>query len=185
MALFPGTYNISVSGNFMDYWADTWTQFRINYYSVAQDLSISSDISLDIPITAYILTGRVTDTNGIGIPDVEVEAPWSGSCTSLVRKTSAEPGSVGMYKLYLLPGTYSLRIKPPSGTRFGATTIEVNISGDTTKDIVLEEQNLLQGTVTLNGVPATPEPGWWIDEQEILGRQASRFIRIPGPGFLR
>ena len=184
MALFPGTYNVQLNYWFSEEtWDGNWTYFSIYGHPVAENLSISGDTTLDIPLTVYTLTGRVVDTNGIGVPDVEVSTGWWNPQYSSSTRTSAD----GSYKLYLLSGTYSLQINPPSGTRFAATSIEVDISGNATQDIVLEEQFLLSGTVTVNGVPVQiddmPPTNWGeVSATEISGANQGNSVNIPDGG---
>jgi len=166
MPLFPGTYNVWVQGTIYDYWGGTYTSFNIPLgYQAAQNLVISDAATLNIPITTYKLTGRVMDTNGQGIPNamLSVSSEWSPYWTS--SSVSAADGS---YKLFVYPGTYTIGVRPPDGTLFGVTMIRVDISGDSARDITLEEQLLLSGTVTINGVPVN---GCQVSAWEASGAQ--------------
>ncbi len=149
MALFPGTYNISV-----DYWIrESWHGTRINFGSWgcagAQNISISADTVQNIDMTLHTLTGTVKDADGNPVPDVDLSY-GNGSAT-----TSAEAGFEGAYKLYFLAGTYNLTAKPPAGTRFCPISVVADIPG-TAPPITLQNQPLLSGTVSVNGIAVQP-----------------------------
>jgi hypothetical protein len=57
----------------------------------------------------------------------------------------------GLFELYLVLGTYNLQIKPPSGTRYTSTNIEIILSGDVSQDITLEKQLLLTELTAVDG----------------------------------
>ena len=153
IALTPGTYDVQLGYGITKCFGETntWgsclgitTNCSINYIA-AQNLAIDQDTTLNIPIALYTLTGKVTDPKGIGIPDVQVKAKSSDTTSNT---TTTDDGS---YILYVLPGTYDLSLIPPQDTRFTPTELNVSVSGNTTRDIVLEEQFLLQGTITIDG----------------------------------
>jgi|GEM_PF-1784339 len=160
MVLFSGTYNISVDYGFGESWHGTGISFGSWGYPGPENLPIGEDTPQDIDLPLHTLTGKVTDTGGNPLPNVQLSyfGPCNnGSTTNGSTKTSAEAGFEGTYKLYFLPGTYSLEVKPPAGTRFGPVTMEVNVPG-TAPSIELQEQSLfsLSGTITINGVPIQP-----------------------------
>ena len=143
MTLFPGTYRIGVEGSYVDHWGGTSTSFSLPVgYPGAQNLVMNGDAVLNVAIPVDTLTGRVVDTNGQGIPNATasmtpinwnpLDMPfWSSSTVSAAD---------GSYKLFILPGTSSIEVTPPSGTRSGGETIQVDISGDSAQDITLGEQ---------------------------------------------
>ena len=161
MALFPGTYDISIVGSLSEQIIDEYTYFSIyeNYvspdvsegYVIDENVTIEGDQTRDYQINLHELTGVVTDTNGVPIPGVDLTSNTS-SVAYCSTKTSADPGSVGMYKLYFLPGDYELKIDPPDGSRFGKTSMQVTITGNQSLNIVLDELNLLTGMVS--GIPS-------------------------------
>jgi len=112
MALFPGTYNISVDYWFGESLNGTWINFGSYGYPGPNKLSISADTVQNIDIPLHTLTGTVTDTHGNPVPDVELS--YSGSYGYGSAKTSAEAGLEGVYRLYFLPGTYSLKVACPT-----------------------------------------------------------------------
>ncbi len=131
MALFPGTYNVSLYHYFSESWDGTYTGFETLNYQAAQNLTISADTTLDIPVVLYTLTGRVTDTNGQGVSNVALNT-WGMQCSSWTN-TSAD----GSYKLFLLPGTYSIQITPPPALFPPFEVKKVHITGDSSRNIVL------------------------------------------------
>ena len=145
MALFSGTYNISVDYWFGESWHGTWINFNTWDYPGPQNLSISADVSKNIDIVLHSLIGTVKDTDGNPVSDVELSYSLGSTATS------AEAGFEGVYKLYFLPGTYSLQVNPPAGTRFCPITVETNIPGEAPA-IELRKQRLLSGTVSVSGV---------------------------------
>ena len=152
IALFPGTYDLRVTGYLPDIINGQYSQFGTygEGYPFIANVVISEDTTRNISLPVYEMTGIVTDASGNPIPNVKLEynqyPVWGNTITS------SEPSSVGTYKLYFVPGTYNLTIAPPAGTRFSTIQRTITISGNQTLTIVLEAQNLLSGTIS--GVPA-------------------------------
>jgi hypothetical protein len=135
MALSPGTYNISV-----DYWfGEDWHGTSINYgswgYPGARNLSVTTDISQDIDIPLHVLSGTVKDISGNPVSDVQLN--YSGPYSNGTIKTSAEAGFEGTYKLYFLPGTYSVQVNAPPALYPPFQVKRVTIIEDATRNIVL------------------------------------------------
>ena len=161
MALFPGTYNLKLYVH-IGKWDSLLGRYvnllYVNGYIIESEIVISSDTNLDLPIPIHVLSGRITDESGTGIPDVYLSAsPATPNVASVWSYTYSrnETGSEGNYSMYLVPETYSLDIFPPTGTRFAVTAVDISIDGNNQRDIVLEEQPLLSGMIT--GIPADPE----------------------------
>ena len=157
MALFTGTYDLRVTGGFSDNLNGQYTSLGLYDagYPLVEDVVITGDTNRNIALPIYGLTGVITDTEGTPIRNVRLEYNQSPGYGNTI--TSSELGSEGTYKIYFVPGTYTLTITPPAGTRFSATTRQVTISGSQGLDIELEAQNLLSGTIS--GVPAISAGG--------------------------
>lgn len=142
MALFTGTYNISVD---LSVWEDN-ISFSSWGYPGPHDLPIDADKVQDIEMPLQALIGRVEDEEGKGVAGVDLR----------YSNGTARSDSVGEYKLYFLPGTYSLEANPPAGTRFGPAALEVVVPGSLST-IVLQTWPLLSGKITVNGAAIQPE----------------------------
>jgi hypothetical protein len=131
MALFPGTYNISVDCWFGESWHGIWINFGSWGYPGHQNLTIGADTARSIDIPLHALTGTVKD--GGGNPVAAVDLSYSQGSTT----TSAEAGFEGAYKLYFLPGTYDLQVSAPPALFPPFEVERLNIAGDSSRDIVL------------------------------------------------
>ncbi len=108
-------------------------------------IDISSDLTLDFTLdTGFVVSGRVTDPDGNGIPHVGINGR-DESGENFGRGTD----EVGFYSLALPPGTYELEAYPPPGSGFIPNHLEgVEVSGDLTLDIPLDRGITLKGSVT-------------------------------------
>ena len=146
MALFPGTYNFSavgylsgaINGEYSNFGIqETWVyENAYEGFVIDENVAISSDQTRNFTFPIFTLTGVVTDTNGVPIPGVKLRYnAWSigyGDTT-----TSSEPGKEGTYKLYFVPGTYSLIVSAPPGLYPPFEIKKLHILDDTVRNIVL------------------------------------------------
>ena len=140
LALFPGTYDLQVHIR-IDKWVSESDQNYLGVwnYTIERDIVISDDTDFDIFVPIYVLSGRVTDESGAGVPGVRLETDLYNDPYSIVAYTYSldEPGSEGAFTMYLLPETYESTINPPPHL-FPTFAIEkLHILGDTERDIVL------------------------------------------------
>jgi hypothetical protein len=150
MALFPGTYKV---------YAQTYHSYPSGSYYIStpsQTITISANATLDIQVPSYELyhlTGKVSDTNGVGLANISVQANDStGTCQSYTTTDNS-----GSYDALLIGGTYSLYFRPPQDSIFLEKRVNnVSIYNDTTQNISLNSsEHGLSGTLTYaDGSPA-------------------------------
>lgn len=112
MALFPGDYEV---------YAQLYMPYSQGYADVdtpRQNVIISNDNEiLNInppPYNIYHLAGKVVDTNGAGIANVEIRASENtGICQSYTTT-----GADGAFEILLAEGIYSLHFRPPANSGF-------------------------------------------------------------------
>lgn len=150
MALFPGTYKV---------YAQPYHSYPSGYYYIStpsQTITISANATLDIQVPSYELyhlTGKVSDTNGVGLANISVQAYDStGTCQSYTMTDDN-----GSYDALLIGGTYSLYFRPPQNSIFLEKRVNnVPIYSDTTQNISLNSsEHRLSGALTYaDGTPA-------------------------------
>jgi hypothetical protein len=150
MALFPGTYRVH---------ARVYYSYPSGSYYIStpsQTITISANATLDIQVPSYELyhlTGKVTDTNGVGLANISLQAYDSaGTCQSYT--TTDDNGS---YDALLIGGTYTLYFRPPQDSIFLEKSVNnVPIYSDTTQNISLNSsEHRLSGALTYaDGSPA-------------------------------
>ena len=186
MALFPGTYNISTdysiweTSDDMNPMAD-YTWFSTSGYPSLQNFSISADTSHDIDIPLHSVNGTVTDINGQGIPDVQLSYSLHTSinCWGETR-TSGDPPAVGTYKLYFLPGTYSLQVNAPPSLYPPFQIKKLHISGDMIRDIVLSYDY----TILEEALDLVPEGlDLHLDVFDIIDQGSTKTYEVPLPAL--
>ena len=168
MALFPGNYNV---------YADVYTYYSQGYTRIrtqTQNITINQDSNLDIKELAYSLyhlTGKVMDTNGVGIANVAIRANHnSGDCYANITTNSD-----GTYDLLLLDGTYSLYFTPPADSTFLEEKIyNFQISENATHNVFLNSsEHTLSGI--LIDTNQNPASGWWVYANEVNGADYKYF----------
>ena len=168
MALFPGNYNV---------YAYVYTHYSQGYSQIrtqTQNITIDQDSNLDIKELAYSLyhlTGKVMDTNGVGIANVAIRANHnSGDCYANITTNSD-----GTYDLLLIDGTYSLYFTPPADSIFLEEKIyNFQISENATHNVFLNSsEHTLSGT--LIDTNQNPASGWWVYANEVNGADNKYF----------
>ena len=138
MALFNGTYDLGVTGYLNDFINGQYTSFGAYYsngYTLIEDLVIAGDTNQNVTLPIYELSGVVTDTDGNPIPNVRLEYCQPPACGDTT--TSLAPSYEGTYKLFFLPGTYSLKISAPP-TEYPPFEIKkLHILDNTVRTIIL------------------------------------------------
>lgn len=168
MALFPGNYN--VYAYVYTYYSQGSTRIRTQ----TQNITINQDSNLDIKELAYSLyhlTGKVMDTNGVGIANVAIRANHnSGDCYANITTNSD-----GTYDLLLLDGTYSLYFTPPADSTFLEEKIyDFQISENATHNVFLNSsEHTLSGI--LIDTNQNPASGWWVYANEVNGADYKHF----------
>ena len=131
----PGTYNVWVEGSYVDHWGGTSTSLNFPLgYPGPQNLVMSGDAT-----RRHICNDLYLDRQGDGYEraghskcrgkHIERGIPYWGSST-----VSAADGS---YKLFVLPGTYSIQVTAPPEQYPPFTIQRITFTGDTTREIVL------------------------------------------------
>lgn len=150
MALFPGTYRV---------YAQVYNSYPGGYYyfrTPYETLTINANATLNITVPSYELyhlTGKVTDANGVGLPNISVRAYNSNN----VYQSYATTNSDGTYDALVTPGTYYLYFVPPANSGFIQKYLyNIPIYNDYYQEVFLDsqEQYTLSGTLTdANGNP--------------------------------
>lgn len=172
MALFPGTYYVYAA--MYDYYSNGY----LYIYAQTQTIKINANTVLNIQVPfyqLYHLTGRVTNTKGIGLANVRINISGSNSGSYTITNSD------GSYDALIIEGSYTLEFVPPSGSRYAREVIyNFQVSGNTVKNISLSEQYLLSGTVKdTNGKPAQA----WIYAAEINGTNPGNYGWSNPQGF--
>jgi len=143
MALFPGTYRVYARVNY------SYPSGSYYVSTPSQTITISANATLNIQVPwyeLYHLTGKVSDTNGVGLANISVQAhDSSGTCQSYTTTDNS-----GNYDALLIGGTYSLYFRPPQNSIFLEKRVNnVPIYSDTTQNISLNSsEHRLSGTLT-------------------------------------
>jgi hypothetical protein len=163
-----GTYKMDLYGH----WA-----FGLNFpgapsffelQPVISNLEVSSNIVRDITIPFVTLSGKITDGNGVPVSGVELQqfGSWT-EATGTYYMNKNDPDGIksdasGNYKMLLFPHATDITVIPPANSGFAQTVYpNVSITGDTTRDFVLNSAITLSGVLRLpdgavvNGVEIT------------------------------
>jgi hypothetical protein len=136
--------------------------FSLNYalaidpsFNGSTTLVLGQDTVRDVVIQNRILSGTIRDTSGQPIPNVTVKGCLSNSSFSgmtwSICNTAPGPKSDanGFYRLTMFPGTTTLDVVPAQNSGFAQTTIQVDIQGDTARDLILQAPtHTIRGRVT-------------------------------------
>lgn len=134
--LLPGTYTVNVQ---QPPEVGEWPSRTI------EDVQITEDTTLDIALEAgVLLSGRVTDPEGGPVINASINIwdPVSG------QSGWGQTSSDGSYRIVLVPGTYAVNIQPPEGSGLASRIEGIELTVDTSLDVVLEPGFLLSGRVT-------------------------------------
>jgi hypothetical protein len=175
MALAPGNYRV---------YAYVYTTYGPGYTKYTrittpyQTVSVSGDTHFNIavpPHDFYHLTGKVTDINNIIQPNVKIEA-YDKSEICYGQTTTDTDGS---YELFLMPGTYSLRISAPPATYPPFEIKKLIVAGDSVRNIRLSlEYTLLEEALAL----LRPDLALALDVFDIIDQAAKLNYNIPVQG---
>lgn len=115
-------------------------------------LSVAGPTTLDVNLPVVRLTGRVTDSNGVGVPSVRVQSNNSSFQASPQLNTNSS-GTVfsdaqGRYSMLLLSGSGPLTVQPPGGSGFvNGTLSNFSITADLDQAIVLQRPDTMPPTI--------------------------------------
>jgi protocatechuate 3,4-dioxygenase beta subunit len=152
MALFPGTYRV---------YAYVYNSYSGGYYYLStpyETLTVNANTTLNIAVPSYELyhlTGKVSDANGVGLPNIRVYS--SGGVCQSYTTTSSD----GTYNALVIPGTYHLHFVPPDDSGFIQKYLyNIPIYNDYYQEVFLDsqEQYTLSGTIT--DASGNPLRGW-------------------------
>ena len=112
------------------------------------------------------LSGRVADTAGQAVSDARVELYRLPDGISTDKQ---DTDSSGAYRFSVPPGTYILQVQSPGPSV--SQEMELTLSTNTTRNVVLEIGVTLSGRVT--GPGGQPVPWAWVSVQNEAGQQIS------------
>jgi hypothetical protein len=140
----------------------------------ALNVPVSGLTTFDVNLPVVKLTGRVTDSNGVGVPSVRVQVSNSRSQAtpplSMNSNGTVFSDTVGRYSLLLLGGTGSLTVQPPSASGFvNGTLNNFTINGDLDQAIVLQRPDttpptIVSGPTVLHLSDTSVSIGWTTNE---------------------
>jgi hypothetical protein len=137
-------------------------------------LPVAGPTMLDVNLPVVRLTGRVTDSNGVGVPTVRVQS-FTSSFQASPQLNLNSSGTVfsdaqGRYSMLLLSGTGSLTVQPPAGSGFvNGTLSSFSISSDLDQAIVLQRPDttpptIVSGPTVLHLSDTSVSVGWTTNE---------------------
>ena len=154
MALFPGTYRVYVQ--VYNSYPGGYYYFRTPY----ETLTINANATLNITVPSYELyhlTGKVTDANGVGLPNISVRAYNSNN----IYQSYATTNSDGTYEALVTPGTYYLYFVPPANSGFLQKNLyNIPIYNDYYQEVSLDSQEQYTLSGTLTDTNGNPLRGW-------------------------
>ena len=112
------------------------------------------------------LSGRVTDSAGQAVSEARLEL---SRLPGWIWIDGQDPDANGAYRFAVPPGTYILQVKSPGPLI--AQEIELTLSTNTARTIVLESGVTLSGRVT--GPGGQPVPWAWLSVRNDAGQQIS------------
>ena len=122
-----------------------WTSFSIAGMNQTVNVTL---------LDGVIISGFMTDTNGVGIPNLDVNV--TDRNTGNVIETPGDNSDLtGFYDIVVPAGRYDIRYRPVMGEPLiPVDIIDVDIVNDTTINVVMQTAIILSGTVTdINGLP--------------------------------
>ena len=115
---------------------------------------------------AITLSGRVTDSAGQAVSGARLEL---SRLPGWVWVDGQDPDGNGAYRFSVPPGTYILQVQSPGPLI--AQEIELTLSTNTTRNIILETGVTLSGRAT--GPTGQPAPWAWVSVRDGAGQQVS------------
>jgi hypothetical protein len=112
-------------------------------------VNVQSNITLDVTLEfGKHLGGLVRDTLGMGIPDIDLNAFYESTGQAIIL-SGDNTDEFGNYDILVPTGLLRIVYRPVQGENLVPVELRnVNITGDTTIDVVLRAGFLLSGTVT-------------------------------------
>ena len=133
-----------------------WRGVQFDSVSVAGDAVLDAEL-----LQGLILNGRVQDTGGAPIFDIEVDLRDHSTGAKVFVANNSTDAS-GDYAVAVPAGTFQLRFSPPRGSRFVAETIDGFVMASDRKwDEQLESGHLVSFVVT--DTSGNPVPGVDVD----------------------
>ncbi|TGU74432.1 hypothetical protein E4633_02920 [Geomonas terrae] len=166
-----GTYRIDILGGAGVYDSGACDGYCIpsvpapqyfEYVSILSNLSVAGDMTQDITLPLVTLSGKCTDANGVAVAGVKITQAsrsvypepdnyqkYVSSFSNIPYFPVVESDASGNYVLGMIEGAgYSLTVTPPPGGAFSQSVVNnVNVSGPTKLDIILQRANYLSGVV--------------------------------------
>ncbi|HLL06252.1 MAG TPA: carboxypeptidase regulatory-like domain-containing protein, partial [Myxococcaceae bacterium] len=126
----PGTYNLSVEFS---------TQGFYGSQSIATERSITTSTQLNVTLGDIVLNGRVINSAGQPVPNVQVSGSTYGQST--YGNLYAYSGADGRFVVRILAGVYSsMQLSPSSGSPYATTVLpSETFSVSTSRDFVLSD----------------------------------------------
>ncbi len=112
---------------------------------------VTSNVTLDVTLQqGYFLTGFVTDTFGVGIPDIDLNVYDQASGNKLVTPGD-NTDATGFYEVVIPLGTFRLRWRAVNGEKLVPVELEnITVNGDTSVSISMLPGFFVSGTVVDN-----------------------------------
>ncbi|HJR58070.1 MAG TPA: carboxypeptidase regulatory-like domain-containing protein [Vicinamibacterales bacterium] len=135
---------------------------------------VAGPTTFDVDLPVVRLAGRVTDSNGVGVPGVRVQVSNSRFQSSPQLSVNSF-GSVlsdaqGRYSMLLLSGSGSLTVQPPAASGFVSSTLSnFSINADLDQAIVLQRPDttpptIVSGPTVLHLSDTSVSIGWTTNE---------------------
>jgi hypothetical protein len=121
---------------------------------LVEGVIVQDDVDLDVALQyGNKIDGFVRDTLGIGIPNIDLNVydQFSGEQLDI---SGDDTDSEGYYDVFVPDGVYRIVYRPVLGERYVPVQLtDVEITADTTIDVILEGGYFVSGTVTGPGGP--------------------------------
>ena len=146
-----GFYSLrAANGTVRVYMSNQWNQsvHAPAYWDTQRyGIVLSGPTTLDVNLPLVTVSGVATDSNGSGVPNVNMSSSlsqWDAATqTSFSCYAYATTIADGTYSMLMIPGSGSFSIGPPSQSGFSPASLPLNLSGDLTQRIILQHPDLV------------------------------------------
>lgn len=142
---------------------------------IRRNVVVQSNMVIDVSFEeGYYLSGRVTDDQGIGVAQVDIDVDDSDTGLRIVTPRDDTNGN-GDYQVVVPAGIFDVTFEPPPGVRLvGSIFYGIEITGDTALNTSLEEGYFVSGWVVDEGGGALPDIDLDVEDVE-----SGEFIPTP------
>jgi len=120
-------------------------------YYLAKNISVTTDLQLDLVMPMSILTGKTLDANGVVVPGVKLRADhaFAQNSTSYylenlgdIAQSNAQSNQQGLFSFAMFTNQATdISINPPASSGFAITNISHNLVQETSENIFLIHQD--------------------------------------------